>query len=232
MPLYEYICRKCQNKFGEVLTIKEHETKKPQCPKCQSADLEKVIEPFFAKTARKTRGYWGIRKRVSPSHGTNRFGGTPSKRKDLQTIMMLPVQLWKLWRIWGCGGKGPGASEQTRQVFRPHHKCRMLVEARHRRHQRGDQSHPHRAWSAGQETNAMASSKLRMATRSTFSRTACPTWTFRHFNIGDDVTFSEEAADNGPHAITIRLAAKHYPIEAPGRVSRKGDCRGHSSIDD
>jgi putative FmdB family regulatory protein len=57
MPLYEYICRKCQNKFGEVLTIKEHETKKPQCPKCQSTDLEKVIEPFFAKTARKTRGY-------------------------------------------------------------------------------------------------------------------------------------------------------------------------------
>ena len=54
MPLYEYICRKCHNKFDEVLTIKEHETKKLQCPKCQSTDLEKVIEPFFAKTARKT----------------------------------------------------------------------------------------------------------------------------------------------------------------------------------
>jgi len=57
MPLYEYICRKGHNKFDEVLTIKEHETKKPQCPKCQSADLEKVIEPFFAKTASKTRRY-------------------------------------------------------------------------------------------------------------------------------------------------------------------------------
>jgi putative FmdB family regulatory protein len=55
--LYEYICRKCRHKFDEVLTIKEHETKKPQCPKCQSSDLEKVIEPFFAKTASKTRGY-------------------------------------------------------------------------------------------------------------------------------------------------------------------------------
>jgi putative FmdB family regulatory protein len=57
MPFYEYLCRKCQNKFGEVLTIKEHETKEVHCPKCQSTDLEKVIEPFFAKTARKTRGY-------------------------------------------------------------------------------------------------------------------------------------------------------------------------------
>lgn len=57
MPLYEYVCRKCHKKFGEVLTIKEHETKKLHCPKCQSADLEKVIEPFFAKTSSKI-GHW------------------------------------------------------------------------------------------------------------------------------------------------------------------------------
>lgn len=57
MPLYEYICRKCHKKFGEVLTIKEHETKKLHCPKCQSTELDKVIEPFFAKTPSKTSGY-------------------------------------------------------------------------------------------------------------------------------------------------------------------------------
>jgi putative FmdB family regulatory protein len=57
MPLYEYVCRKCHKKFGEVLTIKEHDTKKLHCPKCQSTDLEKVIEPFFAKTTSKTGGY-------------------------------------------------------------------------------------------------------------------------------------------------------------------------------
>jgi predicted nucleic acid-binding Zn ribbon protein len=28
MPLYEYVCRKCHKTFSEVLTIKEHETKK------------------------------------------------------------------------------------------------------------------------------------------------------------------------------------------------------------
>lgn len=54
MPLYEYICKKCHKKFSEVLTITEHETRKPHCPKCKSRALEKVIEPFFARTASKT----------------------------------------------------------------------------------------------------------------------------------------------------------------------------------
>lgn len=54
MPFYEYVCRKCGQKFSEVLTIKEHDTKKIRCPKCQTKEVEKVIEPFFAKTARKS----------------------------------------------------------------------------------------------------------------------------------------------------------------------------------
>jgi putative FmdB family regulatory protein len=56
MPLYEYLCKKCHKTFGEVLTIKEHETKKVRCPKCKSRDLEHVLEPFFAKTSSKTDG--------------------------------------------------------------------------------------------------------------------------------------------------------------------------------
>lgn len=57
MPLYEYVCRKCQNSFSESLSIKEHETKKVQCPKCKSRDVQHVVEPFFARTASKTRGW-------------------------------------------------------------------------------------------------------------------------------------------------------------------------------
>lgn len=57
MPLYEYVCRDCGKKFAEVLTIKEHDSKKIRCPKCRGTDLQKVIEPFFAKTASKTRGW-------------------------------------------------------------------------------------------------------------------------------------------------------------------------------
>jgi putative FmdB family regulatory protein len=54
MPLYEYICRKCKKKFSEVLMIKEHDTRKVHCPKCDSRDVAPGIEPFFAKTARKS----------------------------------------------------------------------------------------------------------------------------------------------------------------------------------
>ena len=54
MPVYEYVCRKCGEKIAEVLTIKEHETKKVECPKCQSTEVDKIIEPFFAKTSRKS----------------------------------------------------------------------------------------------------------------------------------------------------------------------------------
>jgi len=54
MPVYEYVCRKCGEKIAEALTIKEHETKKIQCPKCQSTEVDKIIEPFFAKTSRKS----------------------------------------------------------------------------------------------------------------------------------------------------------------------------------
>lgn len=54
MPLYEYICKKCRKKFSEILTISEHEKKKVKCPKCKSEDLSHVVEPFFAKTAKKS----------------------------------------------------------------------------------------------------------------------------------------------------------------------------------
>jgi putative FmdB family regulatory protein len=53
MPYYEYICKKCHKKFGEVLTIKERDTKRVRCPKCESTELDKVIEPFFAHTSKK-----------------------------------------------------------------------------------------------------------------------------------------------------------------------------------
>ena len=57
MPLYEYVCKKCEKKFSEVLTIKEHDTKKIVCPKCKSDEVEKVIEPFVAVTAKKSGGW-------------------------------------------------------------------------------------------------------------------------------------------------------------------------------
>ena len=54
MPVYEYICRKCHKKFMEVLSIKEHDTKKIRCPKCESQEVQKVIEPFVPVTTKKS----------------------------------------------------------------------------------------------------------------------------------------------------------------------------------
>ncbi len=42
MPMYEYLCKKCRHKF-ETLVIG---TRKPECPKCQSQDLEKQFSTF------------------------------------------------------------------------------------------------------------------------------------------------------------------------------------------
>ena len=57
MPLYEYLCSNCQKLFSEVLTIKEHDTKKIRCPKCQSDRVEKVIEPVSVVTSKKSRSW-------------------------------------------------------------------------------------------------------------------------------------------------------------------------------
>ena len=57
MPLYDYICSNCQKLFSEVLTVKEHETKKIRCPKCQSDRVEKVIEPVRVVTSKKSRSW-------------------------------------------------------------------------------------------------------------------------------------------------------------------------------
>jgi putative FmdB family regulatory protein len=42
MPLYEYYCRACGHDFE--LLVRPPET--PRCPKCQSADLEKLLSDF------------------------------------------------------------------------------------------------------------------------------------------------------------------------------------------
>jgi len=36
MPVYEFICKKCDNVFSLVITISEYEKKNFTCPKCKS----------------------------------------------------------------------------------------------------------------------------------------------------------------------------------------------------
>lgn len=45
MPIYEYVCLKCNEKFSLLQGIKttEHDT---NCPKCASKDVTKVVSSF------------------------------------------------------------------------------------------------------------------------------------------------------------------------------------------
>ncbi len=50
MPIYEYECLKCKNKFSELILEKEEE-KKLRCPKCSAKKLEKLFSTFSVKTS-------------------------------------------------------------------------------------------------------------------------------------------------------------------------------------
>jgi putative FmdB family regulatory protein len=55
MPMYDYVCNNCKKDFTVFLTLKEYESS-PQvnCPECKSADVERKIAEFYAKTSSKS----------------------------------------------------------------------------------------------------------------------------------------------------------------------------------
>ncbi len=54
MPVYDYICKKCQKSFELVLTLGEHDRNNIKCPKCGSKNVEQVFAEFFAVTSKKS----------------------------------------------------------------------------------------------------------------------------------------------------------------------------------
>ncbi len=54
MPIYPYVCEKCNKKFEVEMSISEHEEKQTKCPKCNSKKVKRVYEPFSAQTAKKS----------------------------------------------------------------------------------------------------------------------------------------------------------------------------------
>lgn len=58
MPVYEFFCGKCQEPFTEVMSIKEHDERKPECPRCHEAkQVEKRISVVHAVTTKKWQTY-------------------------------------------------------------------------------------------------------------------------------------------------------------------------------
>lgn len=54
MPTYEYVCRKCNNKFSLLMSVSDHEKKKARCPKCKSTQVEQELASFFVVTSKKS----------------------------------------------------------------------------------------------------------------------------------------------------------------------------------
>jgi putative FmdB family regulatory protein len=54
MPVYDYVCKDCQNSFELVLTLTEHDKENTKCPKCGSKNVEQDAVAFFAVTSKKS----------------------------------------------------------------------------------------------------------------------------------------------------------------------------------
>lgn len=54
MPVYEFICQKCDHDFSLVVTISEYGKKKVTCPKCESDKVKRQISSFQTITSKKS----------------------------------------------------------------------------------------------------------------------------------------------------------------------------------
>jgi putative FmdB family regulatory protein len=54
MPAYEYVCQRCEKEFVAVMSVKEHDEHKAQCPTCHGNDVRQIFTTFIAKTTKKS----------------------------------------------------------------------------------------------------------------------------------------------------------------------------------
>lgn len=47
MPIYEFICKKCDEKFETL--VRSTDTSSVECPQCGSKELKKLLSSFAAK---------------------------------------------------------------------------------------------------------------------------------------------------------------------------------------
>ncbi|MFQ5702577.1 MAG: zinc ribbon domain-containing protein [Gemmatimonadales bacterium] len=54
MPIYEYLCDTCHERFTHRSSMKGAQATPPRCPKCDSKAVRRIFTPFYAKTIRKS----------------------------------------------------------------------------------------------------------------------------------------------------------------------------------
>jgi putative FmdB family regulatory protein len=58
MPVYEFFCRKCQQPFTEIMSVKQHDERMAECPRCREAkEVEKRIAHVHTVTTKKWLTY-------------------------------------------------------------------------------------------------------------------------------------------------------------------------------
>lgn len=54
MPVYEFLCEKCNKPFTLTMSISEYEKTKFRCPKCKSPKVKQQISAFQTVTSKKS----------------------------------------------------------------------------------------------------------------------------------------------------------------------------------
>lgn len=54
MPVYEFICQKCDTDFSLEMKVSEYEKKKVTCQKCKSEKVKRKISTFQTITSKKS----------------------------------------------------------------------------------------------------------------------------------------------------------------------------------
>ncbi len=54
MPEYEFECRVCKKIFTLLMRISERLKTSVRCPGCGSTEVESLMQPFIARTAKKS----------------------------------------------------------------------------------------------------------------------------------------------------------------------------------
>jgi putative FmdB family regulatory protein len=57
MPVYEYRCEECGERFEQTETLAEHKTGKPSCPKCKSKNVSRSFSTFQVRIPMISTGY-------------------------------------------------------------------------------------------------------------------------------------------------------------------------------
>jgi putative FmdB family regulatory protein len=54
MPVYEYVCEKCNHSFSVKMSMAEHGQKTVKCPACKGKKVIPHFSTFYVKTSKKS----------------------------------------------------------------------------------------------------------------------------------------------------------------------------------